>query len=260
VELYKKGKTDIVVATDAIGMGLNLPIKRILFAEDEKFDGICRRQLTPSEVKQIAGRAGRKGIYDEGHVSVFTDYVFYDSTDMEFIEKMLNTKNKEIENILIPFPEEILNEKYKVSEIMDLWLDVKYPSIYKHCDISEYIVNARYIEKKFDKYGFSVEEIYRLATIPFDSKLEELQELWLWYIQKYVKNDPLSMPVLHGFDLYSLELYAKKLDLYYSFSKTVGLAIDEEEFARRKEECVNKINKELDRILKKQRSKKKKAI
>ena len=50
-----------VVSTDAIGMGLNLPIRRIIFMETEKFDGVERRELKPEEIKQIAGRAGRFG-------------------------------------------------------------------------------------------------------------------------------------------------------------------------------------------------------
>ena len=57
-------ETEVVVSTDAIGMGLNLPIRRIVFIETEKFDGISRRPLKPEEIKQIAGRAGRFGLYD----------------------------------------------------------------------------------------------------------------------------------------------------------------------------------------------------
>ena len=60
IELFNRGVTAVVVATDAIGMGLNLPIRRIVFLENEKFDGTRRRRLTSQEVKQIAGRAGQK--------------------------------------------------------------------------------------------------------------------------------------------------------------------------------------------------------
>ncbi|XP_065863264.1 ATP-dependent RNA helicase SUV3, mitochondrial isoform X2 [Euphorbia lathyris] len=52
---------DVLVASDAIGMGLNLNISRIIFSTMEKFDGVHMRNLTVSEVKQIAGRAGRYG-------------------------------------------------------------------------------------------------------------------------------------------------------------------------------------------------------
>lgn len=46
---------DVLVASDAIGMGLNLNISRLIFSTLEKFDGTCRRQLTIPEIKQIAG-------------------------------------------------------------------------------------------------------------------------------------------------------------------------------------------------------------
>jgi len=65
---FREGETDILVATDAIAMGLNLPIKTILFARDNKFDGVSRRELTTTEVLQISGRAGRYGIEEHGFV------------------------------------------------------------------------------------------------------------------------------------------------------------------------------------------------
>ena len=59
VELYQAGEVDYLVATDAIGMGLNLDVDHIAFASDRKFDGYQFRKLSPSELAQIAGRAGR---------------------------------------------------------------------------------------------------------------------------------------------------------------------------------------------------------
>ncbi len=59
VELYQSGQVDYLVATDAIGMGLNLDVDHIAFASDRKFDGYQFRKLSPSELAQIAGRAGR---------------------------------------------------------------------------------------------------------------------------------------------------------------------------------------------------------
>jgi len=59
VELYQAGEVDYLVATDAIGMGLNLDVDHIAFASDRKFDGYQFRKLNPSELAQIAGRAGR---------------------------------------------------------------------------------------------------------------------------------------------------------------------------------------------------------
>ena len=59
VDLYQNGDVDYLVATDAIGMGLNLDIKHVAFASTAKFDGRRMRALTPQEIGQIAGRAGR---------------------------------------------------------------------------------------------------------------------------------------------------------------------------------------------------------
>ncbi|OYU87326.1 MAG: helicase [Bradyrhizobiaceae bacterium PARB1] len=59
VELFQSGDVDYLVATDAVGMGLNLDVDHVAFASDRKYDGYQFRRLTPSEFSQIAGRAGR---------------------------------------------------------------------------------------------------------------------------------------------------------------------------------------------------------
>lgn len=72
-ERFLTGQADILVATDAIGMGLNLPIRRVIFTQIHKFDGAATRALNATEVRQIAGRAGRFGLYDTGYVNVMED-------------------------------------------------------------------------------------------------------------------------------------------------------------------------------------------
>ena len=57
--LYQSGDVEYLVATDAIGMGLNLDVDHVAFASDRKFDGYQFRKLNPAELAQIAGRAGR---------------------------------------------------------------------------------------------------------------------------------------------------------------------------------------------------------
>ena len=59
VALYQAGDVEYLVATDAIGMGLNLDVDHVAFASDRKFDGYQFRKLNPAELAQIAGRAGR---------------------------------------------------------------------------------------------------------------------------------------------------------------------------------------------------------
>ncbi|HEX6092269.1 MAG TPA: helicase-related protein, partial [Dongiaceae bacterium] len=59
VEMYQSGEVDYMVATDAIGMGLNMDLDHVAFARMTKFDGRASRRLTAPEIAQIAGRAGR---------------------------------------------------------------------------------------------------------------------------------------------------------------------------------------------------------
>lgn len=84
-ERFNAGLADILVATDAIGMGLNLPIRRVIFSHIHKFDGIASRLLNMTEVRQIAGRAGRFGIYETGYVNVL------ENDELIHIEHMLTT-------------------------------------------------------------------------------------------------------------------------------------------------------------------------
>ncbi|MDQ1081356.1 helicase-related protein [Pseudoroseomonas cervicalis] len=81
---FRNGEADIIVATDAIGMGLNLPIRRVVFSTLRKFDGEERRELTSQEVKQIGGRAGRYGHHEGGVVSVLAG-----GGDPSFVQAML---------------------------------------------------------------------------------------------------------------------------------------------------------------------------
>jgi hypothetical protein len=82
-ERFASGEADIVVATDAIGMGLNLPVRRVIFSTVHKFDGVETRPLNASEVQQIAGRAGRFKIHDEGRVTTL------DREDLPHVRRML---------------------------------------------------------------------------------------------------------------------------------------------------------------------------
>ena len=88
---FREGESEILVATDAIAMGLNLPIKTILFAKDNKFDGLRRRELLPSEVSQISGRAGRYGFEEKGYVGAL------DENTLKTISKAFHSPLPDIE-------------------------------------------------------------------------------------------------------------------------------------------------------------------
>jgi len=70
IDRFLAGAADVCTATDVLGHGVNLPCETLLFAETTKFDGEERRSLHPWELAQIAGRAGRFGLVERGHVGV----------------------------------------------------------------------------------------------------------------------------------------------------------------------------------------------
>jgi ATP-dependent RNA helicase SUPV3L1/SUV3 len=72
IDRFLSGAAEVCAATDVLGHGVNLPCETLLFAETTKFDGQERRDLLPWEIAQIAGRAGRFGFHERGHVGVLT--------------------------------------------------------------------------------------------------------------------------------------------------------------------------------------------
>ncbi len=85
VELYQSGDVDYLVATDAIGMGLNMDINEIYFSNLKKFDGKKTRRLNLIEISQIAGRAGR--FKNDGSFGTTGDCENLNSDEIENIEK-----------------------------------------------------------------------------------------------------------------------------------------------------------------------------
>lgn len=76
IDRFMTGRAEICCATDVLGHGVNLPCETLLFAESQKFDGEERRDLHAWEIAQIAGRAGRFGLVERGHVGVLTGIVW----------------------------------------------------------------------------------------------------------------------------------------------------------------------------------------
>ncbi|MSO95022.1 MAG: helicase [Thermoleophilia bacterium] len=88
IDRFLAGTSDVTVATDVLGHGVNLPCETLLFAETTKFDGESRRDLLPWELAQIAGRAGRFGLVERGHVGVLTG-VPWANADPAIVEEAL---------------------------------------------------------------------------------------------------------------------------------------------------------------------------
>ncbi len=115
-ERFRRGETDIVVSTDAIAMGMNLPIARIVFMESEKYDGDITRPLSDSEIRQIAGRAGRFGQYDVGYVNALGF-----RTE---VAQALQRPALPLTHALIRFPESLLGLPLPLTEIIDRWISM----------------------------------------------------------------------------------------------------------------------------------------
>jgi ATP-dependent RNA helicase SUPV3L1/SUV3 len=102
VALYQSGDVDYIVATDAIGMGLNMDVDHVAFASTRKFDGFQYRQLNPSELGQVAGRAGR--YMNDGTFGVTGEADPFDQEMVERLEshnfdavRMLQWRNRELD-------------------------------------------------------------------------------------------------------------------------------------------------------------------
>src|SRR5882724_5068443 len=102
VELYQSGEVDFMIATDAIGMGINMDVDHVAFAAREKFDGMTMRLLKPEEIGQIAGRAGR--YMNDGTFGVTGDSEPFDAELVQQIEnhrydpvKVLQWRNSDLD-------------------------------------------------------------------------------------------------------------------------------------------------------------------
>ena len=84
VDMYQSGEVDFMVATDAIGMGLNMDVDHVAFAQTRKFDGRNHRELVAAELAQVAGRAGRH--IADGTFGVTGEMPAFDETLVEQIE------------------------------------------------------------------------------------------------------------------------------------------------------------------------------
>ena len=148
-------------------MGLNLPVQRIVFLETDKFNGRTVRPLQSSEIQQIAGRAGRFGMFPQGLVSTFKD-------DMAFIGHGLTSTVPPITDAMLSFPEALLTIDAKVSRILSEWNDMAASAGFLKATVKTQISLAEHLES----YTTDKELIYSLITIPFDERDNELYDLW----------------------------------------------------------------------------------
>ena len=237
MEGFLQGKMEYIVSTDAIGMGLNLPIRRIIFMETEKFDGVERRELRPEEIRQIAGRAGRYGIYHKGYVGA--------TQNLELIRAGLEAVIPPLGYAVAGFSDLVLQVEFDLLEVLTQWNALPTVEPYRRLDISRYIA----IISKLRELGFTLtkEQELRAANIPFDETDDALRELFFALLRRWQQGEPVEQPGQPEDTptLPELELYYRKLDLYFSFSKAFGCPVDEDRLYNSRERVAEEINEIL---------------
>lgn len=240
-EQFVNKETKILITTDAIGMGVNLPIRRIIFLSVKKFDGEEVRFLTSQEVKQIAGRAGRQGIYDVGYVASV-------GNNAEVIKDKLVREDKIITEAVIGPSDAILRIKtLPLIEKLALWSTRKEAlPYYRKMDISDYII----VLDRLKKYRLRETIEWSLLKVPFDVTSDELMEQFLFYVDELfvAENDVISRPTILGGTLDELEIYYQKINMYYSFCKGFNLEFDVQWIYDERLKVSEEINEILVRI------------
>ncbi|MFC0472390.1 helicase-related protein [Halalkalibacter kiskunsagensis] len=207
------GETTVIVSTDAIGMGLNLPIRRIAFLENEKFDGVRRRRLTSQEVKQIAGRAGRKGIYDVGKVA-FTK-------EIKLMKHLLQQEDESIQTFAIA-PTNAVFERFQkyyrdLGTFFELWEKFESPKGTKKATLSEERELYETIRNTEIEARLSLKDLYGFLHLPFSSKEPGLTHQWQEKMIAVIRGEELPEPQIVKNSLEELELSYKAIGLHLLF-------------------------------------------
>lgn len=196
---FKSEVNPLLIATDAIGMGLNLPIKRVLFSTLQKYDGTEERYLTVSEIKQIAGRAGRYGFSAVGEVGLlmndnYEDHKIlrnavegeYDSPNDVRISVAPNLKQirticeiigkEDLYSALIFFKEKMLRDH----------------KIYKAANLEAMIELAGMIKGK----NLDLETGMNYACVPIDASSEYHLKFFFSFLNAHHQDKPVEAPKL----------------------------------------------------------------
>jgi len=185
---FREGESDILVATDAIAMGLNLPIKTILFTTDQKFDGIENRPLIPNEIIQIAGRAGRYGHHEKGYIGATSQKV------LEHIKKQFHAP---LHTIKPPFQVKAtttqiiaLSKHLKTNDLNTILRyyakHMKFTGPFIAANISYMLDLSALIEQK---KGLTLEEKYMLAQAPVSTRSPLIKRAFNHYINAIIKKE-----------------------------------------------------------------------
>lgn len=249
---FREGETQVLIATDAIAMGMNLPIKTILFSKAEKFDGITTRNLFPSEVHQISGRAGRFGLSEEGFVGALNP---------EALKIVKKNFFKEAREISVPFKVMANLEHIKlVGKILEEnSLEVILAFFVKNMEFNgpfyaSSLDDMLEASKIVDAYDLDIATKYHLACAPLTLKSPYIIEAYESYIYALEQGKSVAYlpPVLTGKyaqttdELLRAEDMVKEISLYLWLSYRFGEQFVDEKKAR---EYRGVINRYIERTL-----------
>ncbi|KAM3356350.1 ATP-dependent RNA helicase SUV3, mitochondrial isoform X1 [Capsicum galapagoense] len=231
--------SDVLVASDAIGMGLNLNISRIIFSTLKKFDGVELRDLTVPEIKQIAGRAGRyKSKFPVGEVTCL------DADDLPLLHSSLDSPSPVLERAgLFPsfdllYMYSRLHPTHGLHEILEHFVDnAKLSEHYFIANCDELLKVAAVI----DTLPLSLHDKYLFCISPVDMNDDISSQGLTQFATNYSKNGlvqlreiftpgTLKVPKSHT-ALKELESIHKVLDLYVWLSYRLDESFPDRELA-----------------------------
>lgn len=246
MHLFTQGQTKVVVSTDAIGMGLNLPVRRIIFLQVSKYDGTQQRLLTTPEIRQIAGRAGRFGIYETGYINGS------DQESLDYLRETCSKAEEPVRRVSIGFPQVLLTIDEPLDEILKVWHDEKPIAPFEKENVDEmlFLYERALSMKEYIPEFEDKKVLYRMISCPIDIKDRKVVALWLEYCTSYAADVSLRKPVLSAGEkngLAKYETYYKQLDTYYQMSYRLGKELDERWVARERLQTEDKIMRYLVR-------------
>jgi len=199
---------DVLVASDAVGMGLNLNVRRVVFSALKKFDGRNMRYLTPREARQIAGRAGRYGgEYGEGGVVAVMGGgrggKSRPGEGTQALRKLLDEEPGDLTSAgLHPTAEQL--EEFAANDVFGQW-DGKFSELLEHfcnsvqtdedglfyvCDSNEMIEVAR----SMDHLTLSVEDRFALCVAPTDMNDDFVSGNHVKFAKRFASGRNVALP------------------------------------------------------------------
>lgn len=196
---FDKGITDVIVSTDAISMGMNLPIKRIVFSTLTKHINSQEYPITVSEIKQIAGRAGRYQRFPIGKVTCLQKVEEGLSDIKDALESALEQQKQgmvgpdldiftKVNNALSNHNLPIL----KLSEFLRLFNTMTFTKPFYCVDLKEMIELAETVEDIDHGNTLTSAEIFGFACAPVNLGLLEHVQYYVWILKKYVSNEAIK--------------------------------------------------------------------